>query len=31
MKVLNKHVDESGYEYLDSTDLIDEVNDPDFK
>ena len=31
MKVLNKHIDESGYEYLDPTDLIDEINDPTFK
>ena len=31
MKVLKKIVLEDGYEFLDPTELIDEINDPDFK
>lgn len=31
MKTLKKSVLEDGYEYLDSAELIDETNDPDFK
>ena len=31
MKILKKTILEDGYEYLDPTELIDEINDPDFK
>ena len=31
MKILKKIVLDDGYEYLDPTELIDEINDPDFK
>lgn len=31
MKILKKITLEDGYEYLDPTELIDEINDPDFK
>lgn len=31
MNILKKVVLEDGYEYLDPVELIDEVNDPDFK
>lgn len=31
MKILKKIVLEDGNEYLDPTELIDEINDPDFK
>lgn len=31
MKILKKTVLEDGYEYLDPTELIDEINDPSFK
>lgn len=31
MKILKKMVLEDGIEYLDPTELIDEINDPDFK